>query len=177
MTGRSRAAGPSPARLRPLQPVHPEAPTEVTVIRTILVAVSAAAVLLPGCAATTPRPVARTCFHEDVAFETEVGYCQAVRSGQTLYVSGNTAKGDMPAAIHKVYADIQKTLEANGLSFADVVKENVYSTDLDAFIQNKAVRKEFYANTALPAATWVQVQRLYRPSLVLEVEVVAQYPK
>lgn len=58
-----------------------------------------------------------------------------------------------------------------------MVKENVYTTDLDAFIQNKEVRKEFYANTPLPAATWVQVQRLYTPTTVLEVELVAEYPK
>lgn len=140
----------------------------------ILVALSLA--LLPGCAAG-PRASARTCFHDAEAFETEVGYCQAVRSGQTLYISGNAAKGEMASAIQRVYTDLQKTLEANGLSFANVVKENVYATDLGAFIQNKAVRKQFYANTPLPAATWVQVQRLYTPSIVLEVELVAVYPK
>ena len=59
----------------------------------------------------------------------------------------------------------------------DVVKENVYATNLDAFIEHKALRKEFYAGTPLPAATWVQVQRLYVPSLVLEVEIVAEYPE
>lgn len=83
----------------------------------------------------------------------------------------------MGAAIRKVYGRLQRTLEANGLTFANVVKENVYTTDLDAFIQNKEVRKEFYANTPLPAATWVQVQRLYTPATVLEVELVAEYPK
>ena len=38
---------------------------------------------------------------------------------------------------------LDATLAANGLSFADVVKENVYTTDLDAFIKNKDIRKEF----------------------------------
>ena len=56
------------------------------------------------------------------------------------------------------------------------MKENVYATDLDAFIHNKAIRKEFYGDT-FPAATWVQVQRLYVPSLVVEVELIAVYPK
>jgi 2-iminobutanoate/2-iminopropanoate deaminase len=51
----------------------------------------------------------------------------------------------------------------NGLSFANVVKENVFSTDLDAFMQNKEIRKDFYGSV-LPTATWVQVQRLYLPS-------------
>jgi len=52
----------------------------------------------------------------------------------------------------------------------------VFATDLDAFIRNKEIRKEFYG-ASLPAATWVQVQRLYLPSFVVEVEVTAEYPK
>ena len=32
------------------------------------------------------------------------------------------------------------------------------------------------AGPVLPAATWVQVQRLYSASFVLEVEVTAEYP-
>ena len=64
----------------------------------------------------------------------------------------------------------------NRLSFANVVKENVFATDLDAFIQNREIRKEFYGPT-LPAASWVQVQRLYLPSFVVEIELTAEYPK
>jgi 2-iminobutanoate/2-iminopropanoate deaminase len=150
---------------------------ENTMSRTFLRLLALSSLLLSACTAVAPRESPRTCFHENEAFELEVGFCQAVRSGRTLYVSGNAAKGEMASAIRTVYGDIQKTLAANGLTFANVVKENVYSTDLDAFIQNKAVRKPFYANTPLPAATWVQVQRLYTPAIVLEVEVVAEYPK
>lgn len=140
-------------------------------------ALAMGAVVLCGCTTAPPRPDMRTCFHDDQAFETAVGYCQAVRTGRTLYISGHAGKGDMPAAMQKVYEHLRKTLAANGLSFANVVKENVYATDLDAFIQNKAVRQSFYADTPLPAATWVQVQRLYTPALVLEIELVAEYPK
>ncbi len=128
--------------------------------------------LLASCA-TTQAPVAKQCFHLDAAIETQIGYCQAVRVGNTLHISGSVGKGEMPDAIRKAYGEIRETLKANGLDFRDVVKENVYATDLDAFIRNKDVRKEFYG-TDFPAATWVQVQRLYTPSLVLEVEVTAQ---
>ena len=79
----------------------------------------------------------------------------------------------MAAAIRSVYKRLEDTLKANGLSFADVVKENVYATDLDAFIRNKDIRKEFYGRS-FPAATWVQVQRLYLPSFVVEVELTAK---
>lgn len=103
-----------------------------------------------------------------------IGYCQAIRDGDTLYVSGVAGQGDMPSAVRSVLERLKLTLEANGLSFADVVKENVYATDLDAFIQVRSIRKEFYGGS-LPAATWVQVQRLYSPSFVVEIDLTAKY--
>ena len=130
--------------------------------------------LLGGCASVRPPPP--SCFHHDEAVETDIGYCQAVRTGNTLYISGTAGRGEMAPAVRSVYERLKLTLEANGLGFADVVKENVYATDLDAFIQNKAIRKEFYGKSA-PAATWVQVQRLYVPSLVVEIELTAVYPR
>jgi len=117
----------------------------------------------------------RKCFNMDSAFENKMGYCQAVRVGNTLYISGTAASGDMPVAIGKVYGDLKKTLAAHGLSFADVVKESVYATDLDAFIKHHELRKAMYT-TVYPAATWLQVPRLFTPALVLEVELVAVFP-
>ncbi len=141
----------------------------------VILAVTSVALL--GCTTTPPKPDTRACFHDDQAFEVEVGYCQAVRTGHTLYISGHVGNGEMTVAIQSVYEHLRKTLEANGLTFANVVKENVYTTNLDAFVQNKALRQKFYAETPLPAATWIQVQRLYTPDLVLEVELVAEYPQ
>jgi len=145
--------------------------------RTSCTLVALSLILLFGCTAPPHRATLRTCFHESESVETEIGYCSAVRSGQMLYISGSAAKGDMTSAIPKVYKNLQETLEANGLTFANVVKENVYATDLGDFIQNKNLRKQFYVNTPLPAATWVQVQRLYSPAVILEVELIAEYPR
>lgn len=130
--------------------------------------------LLTGCATTRSGP-AKSCYHLNAAVENDIGYCQAVRVGNTLHISGSVGRGEMSSAIHGAYEELRQTLAANGLSFRDVVKENVYTTDLDAFIRNKDVRKEFYG-TDFPAATWVQVQRLYLPAFVVEVELVAQFP-
>jgi 2-iminobutanoate/2-iminopropanoate deaminase len=117
----------------------------------------------------------RKCYNLDPAFEKEMGYCQAVRVGNTLYISGTAASGDMPVAIAKVYADLKTTLAAHGLTFANVVKENVYATDLDAFIKHHHIRKAMYSGT-YPVATWLQVPRLFTPALVVEVELVATFP-
>jgi enamine deaminase RidA (YjgF/YER057c/UK114 family) len=129
-----------------------------------------------GACSTTPSPPPSSCFHRSEDVEVQIGYCQAVRSGNRLYISGIAGQGDMPTATQSVYERLKQTLEANGLTFRNVVKENVYTTDLDAFESSKDIRKGFYG-ASLPAATWVQVQRLYSPSLVLEVELVAEYSK
>ena len=129
---------------------------------------------LAACA-TTPPASKRSCYHVDEKIEKGIGYCQALRQGNTLYISGITASGPMPKAVTKVYDEIKRVLEANGLTFADVVKENVYATNLDAFIAAQGARKKYYGDN-VPAATWVQVQRLYLKKFVLEVEVVAEYP-
>jgi len=106
--------------------------------------------------------------------EKDIGFCQAVRSGNTLHVSGVAAGGSMDAAVRAVYGQLGEVLEAQGLSFANVVRETVFATDLDAFIENRTIRREFYGES-LPAASWVQVQRLYLPSHVLEVELTAVF--
>jgi len=130
-------------------------------------------VCLVSSCATTRAPVAKQCFHLDAAIETQIGYCQAVRIGHTLHISGSVGKGEMSTAMRSAYGELRSTLQANGLGFGDVVKENVYTTDLDAFIKNKDVRKEYYGKD-FPAATWVQVQRLYSPAFVVEVELTAE---
>jgi enamine deaminase RidA (YjgF/YER057c/UK114 family) len=148
--------------------------------------VSAAAAVVAGCAVTPAKPVADlpatgerhaiACTHRDAAVETEIGYCEAVRVGRTVHVSGVVAVGPMEAAIPKAYEALRQVLAGQGLTFADVVKETVYTTDMDAFVAHKDLRKAYYAGH-LPAATWVQVQRLYDPRLVLEVEITAELPE
>jgi len=144
-------------------------------VATIILLPALVALVASGCAAVGPS-IQKQCFHANESSEKDIGYCQAVRVGNTLYIAGTAGEADMASAIRSVYDRLQKTLEANGLTFANVVKENVYATDLDAFIQNKDLRKEFYGQ-AFPVATWVQVQRLYVPSLVVEVELTAVYRK
>jgi 2-iminobutanoate/2-iminopropanoate deaminase len=132
------------------------------------------ATLLTACA-STPSEKIRGCYHASDSVERDIGFCQAVRVGDTLYISGNVGEGKMPDAMRGAYDRLKKTLDANGLDFRNVVKENVYATDLDAFIRNKDIRKAYYVSD-LPAATWVQVQRLYLPEYVVEIELVAKFP-
>ena len=109
-------------------------------------------------------------------WEDDIGYRQAVRVGQMLYISGSTSGGEMPDAIRGSYDYLEKTLKAHGLTFKNVVKENIYTTNLDALKANQSVRRAYYGKD-LPAATWVQVARLFNPEFVIEVELIAVFPE
>jgi enamine deaminase RidA (YjgF/YER057c/UK114 family) len=128
--------------------------------------------LLATACTPTRQETRKDCFHLSEKIEKEIGYCQAIRTGNSLHISGSVGAGDMPDAMRHAYDEIRKTLAAHGLDFHNVTKENVYATDLDAFIRNKDIRKEYYG-TDFPSATWVQVQRLYLPTFVVEIEVTA----
>jgi len=109
------------------------------------------------------------------SWEDQIGYAQAVRVGNTLYISGSIGSGTMPEAINAAFGAIKQTLAHHGLDFRHVVKENAYTTDIEALKAAQDVRKVYYG-TDFPAATWVQVSRLYMPEAVLEVEVIAVFP-
>ena len=110
------------------------------------------------------------------SWENDIGYAQAVRVGNTLYVSGSTGTGSMPEAIKGTFDVIKRTLAAYHLDFRHVVKENIYTTDIEALKAAKDVRKAYYG-TDFPAATWIQISRLYEPTQVIEVEVIAVFPE
>jgi len=114
-------------------------------------------------------------FNIDKAGEDEIGYAQAVRVGNTIYVSGSVGWGKMDEALILAYDEIGKTLKNYNATFENVVKENLYTTALDSVIKYKDLRINYYGND-YPAATWVEVQRLYNPGLVVEIEVIAELP-
>jgi enamine deaminase RidA (YjgF/YER057c/UK114 family) len=114
--------------------------------------------------------------------ETAFAFSQAVRAGNTLYLSGHLSydedgdvigAGDMAAQVETVYRELGQTLEANGASFASVVKESVFTTDMAALIEASGVRKAFFDGIKGPAATWVEVTRLVPEAALIEVELIA----
>ncbi|MFN8255493.1 MAG: RidA family protein [Bacteroidales bacterium] len=115
-------------------------------------------------------------FHFDKASEDEIGYCEAVKVGNTIYISGSVGWGKMDQALKHVYDQLGKILKNYNATFENVVKENLYTLALDSVIKYKDIRKLYYKNDDFPAATWVEVSRLYTPGLVLEIELIAILP-
>jgi len=108
--------------------------------------------------------------------DTIAGYCQVLKIDNVLYISGAVTNHITPEGITSVYNDLKASLASFGATFENVVKENLYTTDIEEMKKFNPVRKKFYTND-FPAATWVQVQRLYMPSAKLEVELIAHLPK
>lgn len=108
--------------------------------------------------------------------DTIAGYAQVLKVDNILYISGAVTSEMTPEGITSVYNDLKASLASFGATFENVVKENLYTTDIDGMKKLNYVRKKFY-NKDFPAATWVQIQRLYMPSAKLEVELIAHLPK
>jgi 2-iminobutanoate/2-iminopropanoate deaminase len=134
--------------------------------------------LLAGITASaqTNNTIAKKKFHFGAEQDTSAGYAQAVKVDNVIYVSGTVARDITPASIKRVYQTIERSLAAFGATLQNVVKENLYTTDIEAMKTHNEARKEMYKGD-YPAATWVQISRLYMPDAKLEIEVIAHLPK
>ena len=122
-------------------------------------------------------PIQKQKFHfGNGVQDTAAGYAQAVKVDNIIYISGTVARDITPGGIKQLYTTLEKTLAHYGAGSQHVVKENLYTTDIEAMKSHNEIRKVFYKND-FPAATWVQITRLYMPDAKLEVELIAHLPK
>ncbi|QLC26447.1 RidA family protein [Parasphingopyxis algicola] len=115
--------------------------------------------------------------------ERQLGFSQAVKVGETLWVSGAVSwdenlnplhVGDMVGQMRQIYGALGELLKRFDRGMDAIVKETVFATDLDLALKNTEVRRDFFPDDKFPASTWVEVKRLAHPDLLLEVEIVAQ---
>jgi reactive intermediate/imine deaminase len=80
-------------------------------------------------------------------------YSQAVKTGSTVYLSGQIplipetmemVEGDIRQQIHRVFQNLQAVANAAGGDLADVVKLNIFLTDLSDFPQVNEVMAEYF---------------------------------
>ncbi|MCK9511036.1 MAG: RidA family protein [Pigmentiphaga sp.] len=112
-------------------------------------------------------------------------YSPAVRVGNTLYVSGHTGSDPVTREIRsgiesqtrQAFKNLQDVVEAAGGTMRDVVKVNIFMTDVanDLEGMNKVFREVFAEEP--PARSTVGVAHLARPGLLLEIELVAVLPE
>ncbi|HTQ74922.1 MAG TPA: RidA family protein [Burkholderiales bacterium] len=100
-------------------------------------------------------------------------YSQAVRAGDTLYLSGQIGLDPgtgrlvegIDKQIHRVFENLKAVAEAAGASLADVVKLSVYLTDLANFARVNEAMEKYFAQP-YPARAVVGVASLPRGALV-----------
>lgn len=108
--------------------------------------------------------------------DTSAGYAQVVKVDNVLYISGTVSTEITPEGIKRVYSALERSLQQFSATFQNVVKENLYTTDIEAMKKYNDARKAFYKGD-FPAATWVQISRLFMAEAKLEVELIAHLPK
>ena len=101
-------------------------------------------------------------------------YSQAVKVGNTVYLSGQIpldprtmtlVRGDIDAQIRRVFDNLRAVAEAAGGSFREVVKLNVFLTDLGHFARVNAIMAEYFAEP-YPARAAIGVAALPRDAVV-----------
>ncbi|MEU4362343.1 RidA family protein [Promicromonospora sp. NPDC023987] len=121
-----------------------------------------------------------------VTWSVEMGFNQGeIVSGQarTLYCSGQTATGgdgtprhdgDMAAQLALSLDNVVAVLDAAGMSLANLVRLNVYTTDVDLLFQHYgALAARLGAARVAPATTMLGVTRLAIPGQLVELEATA----
>ncbi|MFF7535073.1 RidA family protein [Streptomyces bobili] len=118
-----------------------------------------------------------------VSWSVEMGFNQGeVVSGhsRTLYISGQTAMsgegkpehdGDMAAQLALSTANVEAVLAEAGMSLANLVRLNVYTTDVDLLFQHYGVLAgKLGAAGVAPTTTMLGVTRLAIPGQMVELE-------
>ena len=99
----------------------------------------------------------------DMPWEKEYGYAQAIKVGDTIYVSGQVShddngnivgRGDMEVQMRQAYENIQKLLTQYGATLNNVVDETLFVTDMDAaFAAAVKCRQDIFSGTPVLAST------------------------
>ena len=116
----------------------------------------------------------RQPIHTDAAPAAIGPYSQAVRSGNTVWLSGQIpldpatgqlVEGDIATQARQVFANLRAVCEAAGGSLDGIVRAGIYLVDLGDFAAVNGVMAEFFA-APFPARSTIEVSGLPRGARV-----------
>nr|WP_227231076.1 Rid family detoxifying hydrolase [Salinirubrum litoreum] len=114
------------------------------------------------------------------AYESSAPLSQAIRHGDTVYVSGNVpvdpetgnlVEGGVGPQTRQVLENVEAILDAAGTSMDNVIRAGVFMTDMDAFGAMNEVYEEFMSEP-YPARTAVRAE-MANPDILVEIDVIA----
>jgi 2-iminobutanoate/2-iminopropanoate deaminase len=100
-------------------------------------------------------------------------------SGQVaLDAKGNlVGKDDLEKQTEQVFTNIKNIVEEIGGTMKDVIKLSYYTTDVSKIQSIRKVRDKFINAQSPPASTLVEVSKLFRDDILIEIEATVVIPK
>ena len=104
-----------------------------------------------------------------------------ITGGSLVFISGQVArnaqgevvgKGDIVAQTRHVIESLNAVLKDAGATLEDVIKVNVYLTDISTHALVTQTRREYFKRD-FPTSTLVEVKSLANPDFLIEIEAVA----
>ena len=105
--------------------------------------------------------------------------------GQLVFLKGQVAldrngalvgEGDMRAQLCQVLENIGAVLASLGGEMIDVISLTQHTTDFEAFMACGDTRQAFFTEP-YPVTTTIEVSRLYRPDVLIEITAIAEIPR
>lgn len=117
--------------------------------------------------------MSKTIITSDKAPKAIGPYSQAVRVGNLVFLSGQIPlipesmelESGFGAQTHRVFKNLQAVCEAAGGSLANIVKLNIYVTDLANFAELNDIMSSYFS-APYPARAAIQVSALPKGALV-----------
>ena len=112
----------------------------------------------------------RTAIHSDQAPAAIGPYSQATRTGNLVFLSGQTpldpasgnlVEGDIAVQARQAFDNIKAVVAAAGGTMDDIVRVGLYLTDLSQFGEVNAVMAEYFSQP-YPARSTIEVSALPR---------------
>lgn len=111
-------------------------------------------------------------------WESKVGYCRAIRAGNTIAVTGTTsleengtihAPGDAYAQAKRCLEIIERAIKPLGAERCNIIRTRMFVTDIKQWQEFGRAHGEFFENCP-PATTMVEVKALIDPQMLIEIE-------
>ena len=112
----------------------------------------------------------RTAIHSDQAPAAIGPYSQATRTGNLVFLSGQTpldpatgnlVEGDIAVQARQAFDNIKAVVAAAGGTMDDIVRVGLYLTDLSQFAEVNAVMADYFSQP-YPARSTIEVSALPR---------------
>ena len=89
-------------------------------------------------------------------------------------INGNyVGVGDIALQTRTVLENVKRVLEGAGAKMRDVIKVNIYTTNMSGYRETmREIQREYFPQD-FPASTLVEVKSLARPEFMVEIEAIA----